>query len=215
MAQMKSGQLKRGIPKLLRSPLKKHARHVGEIAWAWNSLYDRLFMIFWTLSKTEDHSIAHTLWHTIQNDGTQRQMMLSLATVVLPKKSRMLAQLKWLKECVEDLAPLRNDAVHTPINFASLGDGRSVEVPAAQSARRQAVERQRVRSIAELWRSVRDDLYVLALYAQAIALRLNHPDRFGPLPHRPRLRAIPTRGRSKRKTLPHRARARQQRPPLS
>lgn len=62
----------------------------GLALWAWNSLHANLFMIFWfLLARGHPEGIremAAGIWHQIQNDSTQREMLLSVARSQLATK---------------------------------------------------------------------------------------------------------------------------------
>jgi hypothetical protein len=115
-------------PKIGRRPLnadlhrlwRRHAHQVGEVITAWNDLQAGFFLIFQTLSETKNpksSAIALAIWHSIQSDSAQREMMLSVARAALPENSRAYSQIKWLKDRADKLTPFRNDPAHTPIAF--------------------------------------------------------------------------------------------------
>src|ERR1700730_4146181 len=104
----------------IRRLWRGHAHQVGEVVTAWNDLHASFFYLFETLSGANhprSREIAHAIWHSIQSDNTQREMMLRVALVALPPKSRTLAQVKWLKETADKMAKMRNDPAHTQISF--------------------------------------------------------------------------------------------------
>src|SRR5580704_11611935 len=77
---------------------RKHAHQVGEIVTAWNDLQAVCYRLFATLSEAKNPgymNIAHGIWHSVQSDKTQREMMLAAARGALNPKSRALGQIKW------------------------------------------------------------------------------------------------------------------------
>lgn len=69
----------RRLPSHFTQKVSRHARHIGEIAWAWNSLQANLFQLFHAIVSPKNHALAYGLWHLIQSDKTQREMVLEAA----------------------------------------------------------------------------------------------------------------------------------------
>jgi hypothetical protein len=74
--------------------------HTGLALWAWNSLHANLFLIFWYLIRggypRMTRTTAHRIWHTIQNDSAQREMLLGAAQTDARVNSELLARVIWL-----------------------------------------------------------------------------------------------------------------------
>jgi hypothetical protein len=71
---------RRRLPSAFAKEIRAYAARTGLAAWAWNALHANLFTMFWFLisqGNASYHATAHRIWHTIQNDSTQREMLLN------------------------------------------------------------------------------------------------------------------------------------------
>lgn len=130
-------RLPRKAPAHVRALNRRHAIHIGEIALAWNALQGSLYQIFFAL--IGDNETAFGLWHTIQSDKTQRDMLVSTAKARLANRKRLLRNLEWVVQKATVLGTFRNDAIPTPMNFRSGGFAADPLV-----TRKQALERLQV-----------------------------------------------------------------------
>jgi len=201
----------RRIPKIKEKVVQTHAQHVGEIVWASNALHSQLFDLFWTLVSKPNHLLDYNIWHCIQSDSTQREMLEGVAKAVLPAKSAMLKRIQWIIDSAGKLSRYRNDAVHTPITFI-FRKGKLTLHPDYLSGRRPALERLAQKTTEQRWPGLRGDLIALSEFAFAVSVALNHPGKTGPLPRRPRLRSVPSSPRKSRKK-DHRSARRASKPP--
>ena len=190
----------RTIPAILRDPVKKHARHAGEILWCWNLLNDRLFWIFVCtleqMSWPRSHEVAHAIWNSFQSDKAQRDMLLEVAKATFSQKLIMdpptleWVAIKWLVDRTNELSKHRNDAAHVPIVFSILSDNSFRPTPFSASGRKPAVYRLSQEPTSLIWRRLRGDLVALAGYAQLLTLALRHEASARTLPGRPRLLCV-------------------------
>jgi len=197
-------KLSRRVPKLIQSSARKHARQIGEIALAWNALQDALFVLFWAIAtenRYEDYHKAHAIWHTLQSDRLQRELLMAVANANLNLPKRLVGHLKWVVERTAKLSEFRNDAIHTPVRFVPLTSGQAIPIPAEISARKQAVERLRQTPTAQTWRRVRGDLIVLADFCNAIYGHIVVSGLSTTWPDRPRLLTITSKARKRRKSI--------------
>jgi hypothetical protein len=195
-------RLSRRIPKSIQFAVRKHARQIGEIALAWNALQDALFVIFWTTAtenRDDDYSIAYAIWHTFQSDRSQRELLMAVATANAKLPKGLVGHLKWAVDRASELSTFRNDAVHTPVRFIPISGGQPIPIPDEISARKQAVERLRRNPTARTWRLVRGDLIVLADFCNAIYGNIVVSGLSTTWPDRPRLLALPSKVRKRRK----------------
>jgi hypothetical protein len=161
----------------------KHAKHVGEVIHAWNAAHAALFGIFIRVGAGGDPVLAHALWHTIQSDKTQRDMVQAAVYVKLTRPLSVLNAVTWGIAALNELSKYRNDSAHTEMMFF-----RDDSVPGI-SARRTSMTRLLDNPLDKHWRALRGDLHALASYLIAIdwAIELGLPR---PLSRRPLLRLV-------------------------
>ena len=214
-AKQKRARLKRQIPGLLTQAVKRHNQQVGNIVWAWNLAHEQLYVLFAYF--IQESKRASAIWHVIQSDKTQREMLLATALAALGETAPLYVEIKWLCDRVGDISTFRKDPAHTPIHVKGpLTVGFLPPLgPSEISGRPQAVERLTTKPTAQFWRAARDDLYMLGLYAWHIHYQLRYPGVIGhALPHRPSLLSLPQSTKEgRRKPRPPRGKAR--RPRLS
>jgi hypothetical protein len=195
--------LSRRRPEKQQAVIVRHARHVGEILIAWNDLQSKLFMIFWVIVSPERHQVAYGIWHCIQSDKTQRDMVLAAARGALAAKSRMLQHIEWLVDRAAALSVYRNDPAHTAIGFTTDENNKLVPVPDLVAGRDAALKRLADAPTSTYWERVRGDLWSLSYFAGSIWAHLLPPPT-PPVPHpfprRPRLMSIPAKKRGGRPT---------------
>lgn len=177
-----------GDPKMRR----KHAQRVGSAVLAWNQLHADLYMIFWNIVGLNGHpvdaQVAQALWHTIQSDFTQRQMLANAAKVHLGDNDQTLERLLWVIKQTDRLSAYRNIAAHTAINASKVI---SPQVRADPWSSRDAV-RQRFALIDHdrFWKQLAGDLYALAHYVEWLADALWRPGRGPSSLRKPQLQCL-------------------------
>lgn len=197
---MRGVELKRTFGEPSRSAMKRHALQTGQVTWAWNLLQGGFFHIFSSLVSPSNHGLALAIWHSHQGDKAQREMTLAAAQAILLPDSRLLANIKWVKERADDLSYFRNDAAHVLITMGLNDEMRFQVWPDPNTTKPAAVARLLARPVSSYWEKVRGDMFVLGVYAAAHAdqIRANSSK----FPRRPRLLSIKNkRGQSaKRKS---------------
>ena len=134
--------------------------------------------------------MAHSLWHSIQSDRTQREMLRDAARARPDLAPEFVHNIEWAVRMGDELAVARNDAVHTPVRFAVIPGG-PVLIYQRISGRRQAVTRMEIIPTADVWLDVRGDLVALTGYCETL---YRHQTLHGPLApwaRRPQLAAVP------------------------
>jgi hypothetical protein len=178
--------------------VRQHARHVGELIIAWNRVQSAMFDLFWVIIGKDRHALAHAIWHTIQSDKNQREMLVSAATATLVSEddkdkkrvkanAKTLDHIKWITNMAHQLSPYRNDPAHANIMFSSAGGSVAV-VPDFASTRWAVLDRLTEKPTAQMWQRVRGDLYAVADFAVSLRISLTDPDWPYALPARPKLR---------------------------
>jgi hypothetical protein len=132
-------------------------------------------MIFWHViglndDFAADEQIANRIWHSIQSDKTQREMLWNAAEIKLSKKPKELAALKWILKQTGDLAQCRNVAAHVPVLFPEKTGMKPRPDP--WSSRREAGDVHRLINHEKFWRLLAGDLSALSRYTGGLARRL-------------------------------------------
>ncbi len=176
-----------------RRLIRSHAHQIGEVVNAWTDLQTGCFMVFQAVLEAQglqNLNIVHALWHSAQSDSAQREMLLAVARSAFHPKERVFAQIKWLRDKAERMAPLRNDPAHTPVSFSFPAPGAPSLVPNSFVARDPAVKRLRENPLNKSWERIRGDFLVLSIFAFAISLAIRNPHSVS-LPCRPRILSFP------------------------
>lgn len=173
--------------------LRKHAERVGAAVLAWNELHSHLYMIFWYVVGLDGHpmedQMAPRIWHTIQSDKTQREMLGAAASVRLAKNQAALKHLEWILDRAEKLAPYRNLGAHTPVKiYRSTSDKIR---PDRWSTAVKMVRRYSLIDHKKFWRLLAGDLYALSHYTEWLEHSLWRPERMQPSIRRPKLLSVP------------------------
>jgi hypothetical protein len=179
--------MSRRLPLGMEKQINRYAQDIGLMMWAWNRLHAHLFEIFWHLltkgRATDAHLLANSLWHQIQSDKTQREMLLAAARAELQNNKAALARIEWLCDVVGKLSQGRNVGAHVYAVFSPHSRKRPLADPRANRIRPgqvfELIDHRR------FWRALTGDLNVLAHYA----LRVSRPI-YGfrePWPRRPTL----------------------------
>jgi hypothetical protein len=133
--------------------------------WAWNSLHASLFLIFWHLIRgghpRMTQATAHRIWHTIQNDSTQRDMILGTVQTHPSIPPALAKRIIWLLKTADRLSTYRNIAVHTPAIFSRY----LKTIPSAEQQSTRTAARLRFNEIGhdQFWRFLTGDLNALSL----------------------------------------------------
>jgi hypothetical protein len=175
---------RRGPQIIDHAAVQRYAQQTGEIMFAWNWLQQWLFFLFWTLIDVDNHTLAYGLWHTIQSDSNQREMLKAAAYAKLKNKRVLLRHIDWLLQKTTVLGTFRNDRAHAPMLFGDrlLPDFASTRGPVLKRLQFEHPEKQ--------WRRVRDDLWGLGYFANSLAHEVWRPGE-QPLPKRPRVLTKP------------------------
>ena len=132
---------------------------------------------------------AHRIWHTIQNDSTQRDMIAGTVQTHPWIPPALAKRIIWLLKTADRLSTYRNIAVHTPALFSRY----LKTIPSAEPQSTRTTTRLRFNEIRhdQFWRFLTGDLNALSLYAAHIAEATRVPA-IGTvsLPRRPRLRSL-------------------------
>lgn len=182
----------RRLPKGMEKQIRRYAQDIGLVMWAWNRLHAHVFEIFWYVLTGSDrpaqgHALAVGLWHQIQNDSTQREMLIEAARVELSSNPAALTRLEWLLARIKDLSKYRNVAAHVDAVFSPHMRKRPAGNPVA--SRLQYGMRFDLIDHRRFWKIFAGDLNILGHYA----LRLSRPI-YGfpePWPRKPKLLTPP------------------------
>ena len=172
-------KLSRRLPRGFEIQIRRYALHTGLASWAWARVHSHLFLIFWfTMSNrnaTDGHSTAHSIWNQIQNDSTQREMLLGVIRIRLVDHKQLVDATEWVIKTLNRLSLYRNIIAHTAALFSPY----LKRTPAADPAGARIMHRQRFDIIAHdrFWRDLAGDLNALANYSLAIASMMHDPSK--------------------------------------
>ena len=90
---------------------------VGKVAFAWNSLHERLGVLFVAVTGME-RNVALSIWYSVQSDRAQREMLKAAVYATNSQRSEKLPKapddLKWLLDRAEEAATRRLAASMPP-----------------------------------------------------------------------------------------------------
>jgi hypothetical protein len=171
--QSPTSTLSRRLPKEFAASIRQYAMHTGLAVWAWNLLHANLFLIFWHLIRGGrpgmSRATAHRIWHVIQSDSTQRDMLLRVAQTDSNIKTELLARIAWLIKTTNELSAYRNIVAHTPAIFSQY----TVRVPLADPSSTRDNARSRFNLIKhdQFWRFLTGAAPLRSAHASATARR--------------------------------------------
>ncbi len=190
----------------LRQAFEAYATAVGKVAYAWNYFQERLGAIFCSILGFHEY-VGFAIWYSSDNDRTQRLMLKALIPVSerrmfksdLPANAT--ADLDWLINRANELAELRNDAVHAPCSAYTGPDGTEMKaaIISGYHGHKRAKRLIGKQLLVEFdWLERYAEL--LSRFAIAINLAINDP-KLSPWPSRP---VAPTRNPKKAYLTLHR-----------
>jgi hypothetical protein len=166
--------------------MKRHARQVGEIVYAWNSALGALFWVFWVMLG-KGQPVAHGIWHTIQNDRAQLQMLEQLAEKSEAHSRSIKKAVLWTVSAMTGLISFRNDAAHVQMSYYYKQLN-----PSEVTSRSKSLERLSKSPVEQYWRKMRGDLRAIELYAMDLHVAIM-AGKARPLTKRPRLQLDPAK----------------------
>ena len=164
----KSVRVPRRISPEIKSPVRSLSLATGELLWASNQAHAAFCNIFALLVAKENLNVGFAIWHAVQADNTQRQMLVALVEARLSEKSRMRKSLTWAKEKADKLATLRNDAAHMASAFRTDSTPYKLVPSPIGNAPTRAERLKAVSDLTSYFRSVKGDLVQLAGYINAL-----------------------------------------------
>src|SRR5882672_5246490 len=109
------------VNELTHKSLHPYVTAIGQASVAWNALQEELGGLFAMIVGIEaggDKGITSTIWHTIDNDRTQRKLLLAASQRIHAFgkiTDTAFEEIKWLKVEADKLSDARNDAIHSPL----------------------------------------------------------------------------------------------------
>lgn len=102
-------------PKTPDDYFEPYALELGFLVRNWNSLHDAICRLFCFLMDTNDWRKPLAIWHFLQNDRMQRNLLRKVAPIALNERPEVQDSINWLLEKVDQLGNHRDDLVHTPV----------------------------------------------------------------------------------------------------
>ncbi|WP_426011468.1 hypothetical protein [Caulobacter sp. DWR2-3-1b2] len=183
-----------------------HTSVVGEVAYHWNLLHERLGVLF-SIAAAINNQVGMAVWYSVQSDRGQREMLLAALRAnkedtweIRPKAK---VEIKWLTDYVSGtLADRRNDALHAPcelgVGIFQDKDGNllhSIEVGPAYFLGNPRASKLSQKNLYKEFTWYAETAQALAHYADAMVKALTVIE--APWPERPRL---PSLGQSRSQT---------------
>jgi len=168
------GIIPHGLPLKFGKAAEDYAQMIGGVIWASNYLHGSFFYLFNALLEpTHSGPVARALWLSYSiGDAAARRATRDLASSKLAPESGILLDINWSVRLADRLGEIRNDFVHTPVDFDS---GTAAVVPdrfASTDARKKRLARP---DIAEIALAVRDDLFRLSCFVWRLSLEVSKP----------------------------------------
>jgi hypothetical protein len=163
--------------------LRPHLALIGEIAYSWNVMHERLADVFWIVAGIQDGRIAHSIWHSSASDLAQRKMLSAALFIRFDEHSAEYKVVSWLLTEINKISINRNSAIHAPL--AIVGGFTWFDVlpkPDSKSPHAQRLEGKKLLNEFTLYR---DRINALREFTYSVYIGLTFPDNF-PLPQIPR-----------------------------
>jgi hypothetical protein len=195
MAEQPSEPVKRTADLEVQKPdsFDQYAAAVGNVAYVWNYLHERLAEIFAAVMNPCPGEMSLAVWYSSRNDHSQR-LMLEAALRASPRnrwganRRTVHADLVWLVKEVTTLWGDRDDAVHAPVSAYVGSEG--MEMRAAYEYGHPRASRLRNKNLADEFAYCEARARVLGEFAARVSAALKFQSRAWPnrppLPDRPR-----------------------------
>jgi hypothetical protein len=169
-------------------PFDAYVAAVGRVAYAWNTLHERLGSLFATVTGLE-RKVALAKWYSIRSDRVQRAMLRTEVDATNPERSKTRPEapddLTWLLDRADELAEDRNNAVHAPCSLYICGS-RS-EMGAAFFDGNPLARKLEGKELVVEFAWCEGYAETLSRFTEMMGPALAFPDRF-PWPERPKIR---------------------------
>lgn len=197
----------------MSEPADEFAADVGKVIWAWNYSHAAFSRLFATIISPKNLMIGFNMWHTLQSDTAQRELLIAAASAALRDRKPLLRRIEWAKQAADKLATHRNDLTHLATAWSAQSPVRQIltdPVSTAPKRVRRLSEQQDLRAHAK---RLRGDLIALAIYVNTFSVEVILPGHW-PLPRRPKMQSIPALNPSSKKAR-RKPRSKRPRPPAS
>lgn len=165
--------------------IRRHARLVGEVVWAWNDLHRNFGLAFASVLESRNPILPHAIWAALTTDRAQRDMLAATINHHFAPDSLKYHRIKWAIDAANSLSTLRNDAVHVPTMLRLGSPIRTTTGYLGVSLSR--VMRLNQVDFCELLQTLRGDIRQLSEYVLWIARWIGPHGKQGPLPRKPAL----------------------------
>jgi hypothetical protein len=176
---------------IIRATFEPYVTALGKVAHAWNHLQETLGQLFCALTGL-DERVGLAIWHSSRNDRAQHAMLKAALVTCWHKRltddlPTARDDLQWLLKEANNVAELRDNAVHAPMSLV-IGRPTLEIVPAAYSGNRRALKLVGKDILAEFaW--YEDSADTLTRFARAALAAIVSDDY--PWPARPSMPASP------------------------
>jgi hypothetical protein len=173
---------------------------LGQIALAWNGLHSAMAMLFCTVMGGGMSNQFPAIWHTLKNDGAQRDILQAAAKdsfgYASPVGAKVFEEITWINGQARKVSDARDDALHSPLWGFKRGRPEPLVVPVTGLGHVRAKKlADAQRGLLTEFRWCRDSSLVLTDYVKDIdELLCRDPLPLLSWPERP---SLPNRGQTK------------------
>lgn len=180
---------RRQLPQELSDAVNEFAAPVGQVMWAWNYCHSSFGRLFSTIASPTNLRIGHALWHALQSDRAQRQLLLAAAKAALYANKPMLRQVEWAAKSADSLATIRNDAAHVATAFTTHFPQPKVVPDVLATSSKRLRRLQSHQGLQEQFQLLTGDLIALSGYVTVLSMVIASPNTIK-LSRRPMLKSL-------------------------
>ena len=169
------GTIPHGVPIKFGRTAEDYAQMIGGVVWASNYLHGSFYYLFSALlHPSHAGRSARALWLSYSTgDYPARLVTRELARTRLPEDSGIFLDIDWSVKVANRLGDLRNDFVHTAVDFDS---GTASVVPDRYATTDARHKRMKAPNIKDIAAAVKDDAFRLACFVWRLSLELQKPE---------------------------------------
>lgn len=179
----------RRLEKKHQNAADEFSGYVGKTIWSWNYSHAAFAHIFALTVNRSNLAIGHAMWHTMQSDASQRDLLMAAAEIAYSKNKTILRRLVWSKRVADKLATVRNDAAHIATAW-TVGEDPKIVLSSVATAPKRFRRVTGYKSFETQLDLLCGDLIALSHFMYALGSVIAFPMHY-PLPRRPKILSTP------------------------